>query len=72
MTPDLTRRDVSPARLSHVIAEALVERYGPSQIERQADHLGLPRPLTRVIQAACCATATDRTMARPARFVTGR
>ena len=66
---DLTRHEAPKARPSQVIAEALVERYGPSQIASKADRLNLPRPLTRAILAACCATATDRTGARPDRFV---
>ena len=62
---DLTRLDVPTARPSQVIAEALVERYGPSQIALKADRLGLPQPLMRAILAACCATAVDRPGARP-------
>jgi hypothetical protein len=62
---DLTRLDASAARPTQVIAEALVERYGPSQIASKADRLGLPQPLTRAILAACCATAVDRPVARP-------
>jgi hypothetical protein len=62
---DLIRNDVPAARPSQVIAEALVERYGPSQIASKADRLGLPQPLTRAILAACCATAVDRPVARP-------
>lgn len=62
---DLTRLDVPTARPSQVIAEALVERYGPSQIASKADRLGLPQPLTRAILAACCATAVDRPVAPP-------
>ena len=67
---DLTEFDASEARPSQVIAEALVERYGPSQIASEADRLGLPRPLTQVILAACCATAVDRPVAQPVRPVT--
>ena len=67
---DLTQLDASEARPSQVIAEALVERYGPSQIESKADRLGLPRPLTDVILVACCATAVDRLDAEPAPPVT--
>jgi hypothetical protein len=69
---DLTRHEIPTARPSLVIAEALVERYGPSQIASKADRLGLPQPLTRAIFAACCSTAIDRPGARPIRFATTR
>ena len=62
---DLTQPDVPKARPSQVIAEALVERYGPSQIASKAESIGLPQSLTRAILAACCATAIDRPVARP-------
>ena len=65
---DLTRHESPTARPSLVIAEALVERYGPSQIASKADRLGLPRPLTRAIFAACCSTALDKPGVRPVRF----
>ncbi|GIW04799.1 MAG: hypothetical protein KatS3mg059_1419 [Thermomicrobiales bacterium] len=50
--------DLTP-RPSRVIAEALVERHGPSQITRRALRAGYPRQLTHVIVAACAATACD-------------
>ncbi len=62
---DLTQNDAPAARPSQVIAEALVERYGPSQIASKAEEVGLPRPLTRVILVACCATAVDQPGSRP-------
>jgi hypothetical protein len=56
---DLIRHDAPAARPSQVIAEALVERYGPSQIATRAESIGLPQPLTDAIVAACCSTAID-------------
>ena len=56
---DLIQNDASAARPSQVIAEALVERYGPSQIATRAESIGLPQPLTDAIVAACCSTAID-------------
>lgn len=50
-------------RPSLVIAEALVGRHSPSQITSRAVKLGLPRPLTRAMVIACCATAVDASSA---------
>jgi hypothetical protein len=52
------------------IAEALVERHGPSQITERAKDIGLPKPLTKVIVAACAAAATDPNAPRSRRAVT--
>lgn len=49
----------SSPRPSRFIAEALIGRHGPRQITARANDIGLPKPLTKVIVAACCATATD-------------
>ncbi len=51
--------ETTKTRPSQVIAEALVERHSPSQITSRAAKLGLPRPLTRAMVIACCATAVD-------------
>jgi hypothetical protein len=49
----------SSPRPSRFIAEALIGRHGPRQITARANDIGLPTPLTKVIVAACAATATD-------------
>jgi hypothetical protein len=64
---DLIRNDAPTARPSQVIAEALVERYGPSQIATRAESIGLPQPLTNAIVAACCSTAIDGPALTPVR-----
>lgn len=51
----------SSPRPSRFIAEALIGRHGPRQITARANDIGLPKPLTKVIVAACAATATDPT-----------
>jgi hypothetical protein len=51
-------------RPSHVIAEALVGRYGPRKITDLTSSLGYPRQLTHVILAACTATACDTSWTR--------
>lgn len=57
--PAPTAHEKTPMRPSQVIAEALLERHSPSQITSRAARLGLPRPLTRAMVIACCATAVD-------------
>ncbi len=54
-----TGLETTTLRPSQVIAEALVGRHSPSQITSRAAKLGLPRPLTRAMVIACCATAVD-------------
>ncbi len=54
-----TDLETTKTRPSQVIAEALVGRHSPSQITSRAATLGLPRPLTRAMVIACCATAVD-------------
>ena len=52
--------EIEPSsRTSRFIAEALVGRHGPGLITARADDIGIPKPLTKVIVAACAATATD-------------
>lgn len=55
--------ETSP-RPSKFIAEALVGRHGPRHIADRADAMGLPMQLTKVIVAACTATATDAAFPR--------
>ncbi len=50
---------VRTLRPSLVVAEALVDRQGPSQIVAQARRNGFSSGLTNVVVAACCRTATD-------------
>jgi hypothetical protein len=50
-------------RASRLIAEALVQRYGPRRIVVSANRLGLPPQLTRAVVVACSATALDATTA---------
>jgi hypothetical protein len=64
---DLNQSDANSPTPTQVIAKALVERQGPRQIASQADQLGLPRPLTRAMLAACCLTAVDHPGASRAR-----
>ena len=50
----------SPApRLSKFVAEALLERQGPRQIERRAREIGLPKPMVEVAVKACARAACD-------------
>lgn len=49
-----------PLRPSRVIAEALVDRQGPSQITARARRLGFSPSLTCAVVAACCQTAIDK------------
>jgi hypothetical protein len=49
----------SSSRASRLIAEALVQRYGPRRIVASANRLGLPPQLTRAVVVACSATALD-------------
>ena len=58
MRPTPTFEDPAP-RPSRLIAEALVQRYGPHRITAQAARLGLSPQLTRAMVVACCATAVD-------------
>lgn len=45
-------------RPSLVVAEALVDRHGPSQIVARARSHGFSSCLTNAVVAACCRTAT--------------
>lgn len=47
-------------RPSLVVAEALVDRHGPSHIVARARRHGFSNCLTNAVVAACCRTATDR------------
>lgn len=47
-------------RPSLVVAEALVDRHGPSQIVARARRHGFSNCLTSAVVAACCRTATDQ------------
>jgi len=47
-------------RPSLVVAEALVDRQGPSQIVARARRHGFSNCLTSAVVAACCRTATDQ------------
>jgi hypothetical protein len=47
-------------RPSLVVAEALVDRHGPSQIVARARRHGFSNCLTNAVVAACCRTATDQ------------
>jgi hypothetical protein len=58
----------SSPRTSRFIAEALIGRHGPRQIVARADDMGIPKPLVKVIVAACTATATDTTLPRSRRL----
>ena len=58
------------SRTSRFIAEALVGRHGPGQIAARANDIGIPKPLTKVIVAACTATATDMSAPRSRRYAT--
>jgi hypothetical protein len=58
----------SSSRTSRFIAEALVGRHGPGQITARASEFGIPKPLTKVIVAACTATATDMSAPRSRRY----
>lgn len=58
----------SSPRPSRFIAEALVGRHSPGQIAARANDIGLPKSLTKVIVAACAATATDAPLTRARRF----
>jgi hypothetical protein len=49
----------SEVRPSQVIAEALVNRYGPKQIVDRAKSLGCSQRLTTAMVVACTATAVD-------------
>lgn len=46
-------------RPSLVVAEALVDRHGPSQIVARARRHGFSNCLTSAVVAACCRTATE-------------
>lgn len=46
-------------RPSLVVAEALVDRHGPSQIVDRARRHGFSNCLTSAVVAACCRTATE-------------
>ena len=58
MRPALVVEESNP-RASRLIAEALVQRYGPQRIVVSANRLGLPPQLTRAVVVACSATALD-------------
>lgn len=58
MTPATPAHHHDP-RPSRLIAEALVARHGPQAITTRATMLGLSHRLTRVMVAACGATAVD-------------
>ncbi len=47
-------------RPSLVVAEALVDRHGPSQIVARARRHGFSNCLTNAVVAACGRTATDQ------------
>lgn len=61
MRPALVAEE-SNTRASRLIAEALVQRYGPRRIVVNANRLGLPPQLTRAVVVACSATALDATV----------
>ena len=48
-----------PTPLSRLVAEALVGRHGPRQIEERACEMGLPVPAAKVVVAACAACSCD-------------
>ena len=48
-----------PAPLPRLVAEALVGRHGPRQIEERACEMGLPMPAAQVVVAACAACSCD-------------
>lgn len=54
MTAKNEARELRP---SLNVAEALVNRHGPKQIEDRARRLGYSRGLTDVVVAACCGCA---------------
>jgi len=62
MTP-ATPIELPRPRPSLVIAEALVARHGPHTIATRATLMGLSERLTRVMVAACGATAVDAPVA---------
>lgn len=49
----------SSASLPRLVAEALVGRHGPRQIEERACEMGLPTPAAKVVVAACAACSCD-------------
>ena len=60
------------APLSRLVAEALVGRHGPRQIEERACEMGLPVPAAKVVVAACAACSCDsRRLGRMTNQVTG-
>ena len=60
------------APLSRLVAEALVGRHGPRQIEERACEMGLPMPAAKVVVAACAACSCDsRTHGRMTNQVAG-
>lgn len=46
--------EVADLRPSIVIAEALVDRHGPTEIVDRARQLGFSRDLTMAVVGACC------------------
>ncbi len=50
----LRKPEVQDLRPSIVIAEALVDRHGPTEIVDRARALGFSRNLTVAVVAACC------------------
>ncbi len=49
----------SAPALPRLVAEALVGRHGPRQIEERACEMGLPTPAAKVVVAACAACSCD-------------
>ena len=56
MRPAIWVEDPTP-RPSRLIAEALVQRYGPRRIANRAARCGFSAQLTNVMVVACAATA---------------
>jgi len=52
----MSKREARDLRPSTVIAEALVDRHGPTEIVDRARELGFSRGLTQAVVAACCRT----------------
>jgi len=50
----LPKPEVRDLRPSIVIAEALVDRHGPTEIVDRARQLGFSRNLTMAVVGACC------------------